>query len=73
MEFSERKRELAEYTVQFTYKGELVPEVIDLQDFSEEEACRRGRNAIFMVALKDGREFELDQIEASIYEEEEQS
>jgi hypothetical protein len=53
-------------TVEITHRGDLV-HLVDLKDTSEQAACRRARNAVWMAALKDGREYQLDDIDARIY------
>jgi hypothetical protein len=55
-----------DYTIEVFYKGEPV-HLIDLTENSTENACRRSINAVFMAALRDGREYPLDSITAREY------
>lgn len=55
------------YTVEILHKGEEVY-LVDLMSISAEGACRSAKNAIWMKALRDGREWRLDDIDARIYE-----
>jgi hypothetical protein len=54
------------FTVEILHQGE-PQHLVDLTDTNPEDACRRARSAIFMMALKDGREWKLDDIEARLY------
>lgn len=57
------------FTIEILHKGE-PQHLVDLTDTDLDNATRRARSAIFMMALKDGREWRLDDIEARPYHEE---
>lgn len=56
-----------DYTVEVFYKGNPV-NLVDLYEDNKENAIRRAKTAIWMQALKDGREWHKDDIEAKIYQ-----
>lgn len=45
-----------DFTIEVFHKGEPV-HLVDLHENGKANACRRAINAIFLAALKDGREF----------------
>lgn len=55
-----------EFNVSVFHKG-LPVHLVTLHENSEANACRRAKNAIFMAALRDGREFGLDDLHAEIF------
>lgn len=55
-----------EFNVSVFHKG-LPVHLVTLNEENEEHACRRAKNAVWMAALKDGREFRKDDLHAEIY------
>ena len=51
------------FTIEILHKGE-PQHLIDLMDVDLEHALRRAKNAMFIMALRDGREWRLEDIEA---------
>lgn len=55
-----------EFNVSVFHKG-LPVHLVTLTEENEEHALRRAVNAVWMAALKDGREFRKDDLSAELF------
>ena len=56
----------SEYNVSVFHKG-IPLNLVTLNERSEEDALRRAKRTIWMVALKDGREFEMEDLHTELF------
>lgn len=54
------------YNVSVFHKG-IPVHLVTLTETSEEHALRRAKSAVWMMALKDGREFKRDDLHTEIF------
>jgi hypothetical protein len=54
------------FTIEIFYKGD--PQyLVDIKDLNEDSAIRRAISAVWMKALRDGREWNKDDITGRVY------
>lgn len=54
------------FNVSVFHKG-IPVHLVTLMEMDEENALRRAKTAVWMMALKDGREYEKDDLHTEIY------